>query len=264
MKIHLLMLFILCVLPASTTTSASIENVLVISIDALHPAALQTENAQRIRRLMREGNYTLKGESTQPPKTLVAHTAMLTGLAPEESGLYGNEWQAGDPVIKLPTVFNMASGKGYRTAFFYSKEKLGFLVSEAIYAHQWSQDNAIDLAEAFIKTEGPHFVFLHISGLDYVGPENGWLSPEYLEELGYLDEFLAPLLNIVEKRKQFLIILTSDHGGHGKEHGTDHPEDARIPFVIYSDIFDTGYFQDIPYSVTDLRQLLDAIIVPQH
>ena len=90
MKIHLLMLFILCVLPASTTTSASIENVLVISIDALHPAALQTENAQRIRRLMREGNYTLKGESTQPPKTLVAHTAMLTGLAPEESGLYGN------------------------------------------------------------------------------------------------------------------------------------------------------------------------------
>lgn len=87
-------------------------------------------------------------------------------------------------------------------------------------------------------------------------------DPKYLEELGSIDASLEPLLESLVRRSHFLVIITSDHGGHGREHGTDHREDARIPFVPYSDMMNTAPYQDIPYSVTDLKPLLDAISAP--
>ncbi len=46
---------------------------------------------------MESGTYTLNGRSTDPPKTLIAHTAMFTGLSPEESGKVDNDWTPGEP-----------------------------------------------------------------------------------------------------------------------------------------------------------------------
>lgn len=144
--------------------------------------------------------------------------------------------------------------------FFYSKEKLGFLVNKALDAHGWSKGFAIDHANEFPKTPGRHFVFLYVSGLDEVGPEYGWLSPEYLEVMMYIDEFLAPVSEYVEKQQKYLIINTSGHAGHGKIHGSQDPEDYKLPFIIYSDVRNVKLYQDIQYSVTDLKKILESLI----
>jgi predicted AlkP superfamily pyrophosphatase or phosphodiesterase len=126
--------------------------------------------------------------------------------------------------------------------------------------HRWSREDAIDLAEAFVKKPGRHFVFLHVSGLDFVGPEYGWLSPEYMEELFYIDEYLTPLIISVKEQKNYLIIITSDHAGHCKIHGSQHPDDYRLPFIINSDTLKFKKFQNIRYSVTDLKNIVDGIL----
>ena len=242
---------------AAASNATSLKNVVIISIDALHPAALNAGTTPTIYKEMREGAYTLDGYSTNPPKTLISHTAMFTGLGPDKSGKSDNQWQPGEPTVEGPTIFNSAKQKGFQTAFYYSKQKLGYLVNDAVDVHRWSREGTIDLTEEFLKKPGRHFVFLHVSGLDFVGPEHGWLSPEYMEELSYIDEYLTPLIRMVKEQKNYLIIITSDHGGHEKIHGSQHPEDFRLPFVIHSDRLEFESIRNSDYDVTDLKDILN-------
>ena len=131
-------------------------------------------------------------------------------------------------------------------------------MNEAVDVYQWSREDAIDLAEVFVKKNpGRHFVFLHVSGLDFVGPEHGWLSPEYMEELSYIDEYLTPLIQLVKEQKNYLIIITSDHAGHDKIHGSQHPDDFRLPLVIHSDRIEFRSIRNNKYVVTDLKGILN-------
>lgn len=242
------------------SNAASLQNIVIISIDALHPAALNAGTTPTLYREMRQGAYTLDGQSTNPPLTLISHTAMFTGLGPDKNGKLDNQWQPGEPTIVRQTIFNSAKQNGFQTGFYYSKQKLGYLVNKAVDVHRWSRDDAIDLAEDFVRKPGRHFVFLHVSGLDFVGPEYGWLSPEYMEELSYIDEYLTPLIRLVKEQKNYVIIITSDHGGHDKIHGSQHPDDFRLPFVIRSDRMKFESIRNSKYFVTDLKAILNRIL----
>ena len=79
----------------SASYAVPLKTVIIISIDALHPAALNDRSAPTIYKEMKEGTYTLDGYSTNPPKTLISHTAIFTGLLPAESGKLDNH---GSPV----------------------------------------------------------------------------------------------------------------------------------------------------------------------
>lgn len=50
-----------------------IKNILIISVDALHPNAISAQSSKNIYRLMEQGVYTLDGQSTDQPLTLLAH-----------------------------------------------------------------------------------------------------------------------------------------------------------------------------------------------
>lgn len=240
--------------------AGNLYNVVIISIDALHPDALRRAEIPTLQQLMESGAYTLDGHSTDPPKTLIAHTAMFTGMNPAENGKKGNSWQPGQARVGRPTIFDSARSYGFRTGYFYSKQKLGYLINAAVDAHEWSRENSIGLAEAFIKTPGPHFMFLHVSGLDEVGPQYGWLSPEYLEELFYIDDYLSSLVDSIKGEKNFLIVITSDHAGHDKIHGSQHPEDYRLPLIISSDTVPVRNYLGISFSVTDLKNIIENLL----
>jgi predicted AlkP superfamily pyrophosphatase or phosphodiesterase len=216
---------------AAGAQAGDIERVLVVSIDALHPAALTAEAAPTLHALMQPGRYALDGRSVDPPKTLIAHTAMLTGLTPEESGKRDNDWKPGQPQVARPTLLDDAKQQGFATAFYYAKTKLGYLVSAGVDEHALAPDDGIDRARAFLAQDGKRFVFLHISGLEYAGSNAGWLSADYLDALTYIDMALSPLLQDVMRGGEYYLMVTSDHAGHERLHGTQHPEDYRLPLI---------------------------------
>lgn len=231
------------------------DSVLVISIDALHPAALSAKVTPTLHVLMQSGRYTLEGRSIEPPKTLIAHTAMLTGLPPEQNGKVDNEWQPGEPRVAKPTLFDDARKAGYRTAYYYSKPKLGYLVSAAVGAHGLEPHAGIERTRAFFRGKGKRFAFLHVSGLEWAGGESGWLSRDYLDELTQIDTALAPLFDEVSKRGRYAIVVTSDHAGHDKLHGTDHPEDYKLPLIFTGNVKLPQLPLDV-WPVTGLRTLV--------
>ncbi|MEJ2095950.1 MAG: alkaline phosphatase [Deltaproteobacteria bacterium] len=244
----------------SNVYAAKLNNVLIISIDALHPDALWKADIPTLRMLMDYGTYSTEGHSTHPPKTLIAHTAMFTDMPPSENGKTDNSWAPGQARVGKPTIFDSAKNKGFRTGYFYSKQKLEYLVNSAIEVQKWSRDNAIDLAQSFIETPDRHFVFVHVSGLDEAGTEYGWLSPEYLEELFYIDDYLSSLVTFVRKQKNYLIVVTSDHAGHDRIHGSRHSEDYRVPLIISSDVIAVKHFKERSFSIVDIKTIIEEII----
>lgn len=110
----------------------TLQTVLLVSIDALHPDALQAAVAPTLESLKRPGQFTLQGRSVNPPQTLIAHTAMLTGLSPEQSGKQDNNWKLGQPQVTHETLLDVARQQGFEPAYFYAKPKLGDLVTPGI------------------------------------------------------------------------------------------------------------------------------------
>ena len=127
------------------------ENILIVSIDALHPKALGPKTSTNIYKLMEKGTYTLNGNSTSPPLTLLSHTAMFTGLLPAQSGKTDNAWLPGQHRVKKETIFDTGKSMGFSTGFFYSKEKLGYLINDSIDHYKMSGDFAVEQAIRFFK-----------------------------------------------------------------------------------------------------------------
>jgi len=213
-----------------------LNNIVIISIDALHPDAVTKENAPNIFKVAKGGIIKLNGKSTNPPKTLISHSAMFTGLKPENGGRKSNAWHKGEQTIQQRTIFNIAKELGYNTGYIYSKGKLGFLNHDAIDYTTFSAEYPIEKINAYVNKRDKSFVFLHISGLDRTGPVYGWMSEEYLEDFIFIDEELQPLIETVTKKGRYLIIFTSDHAGHEKEHGCTHSDDFKLPFIVVSDV----------------------------
>lgn len=236
--------------------AADISTVVVVSIDALHPLALSQKVSPNLWQVLQTGQYTLDGKSVSPPQTLINHSAMLTGIPPEKGGRTDNNWRPGQPQVALPTLFDDMKVRGYENAFFYSKPKLGYLAGRSLKNQKLAPDTGVDETRRFVAEGGKRFVMLHISGLEFAGIKHGWLSPEYLEELTDIDALLLPLLDALNKQGNFLLIITSDHAGHEKHHGTNHPEDYRLPLIIRSDSKKFPDLQGYPYSVTDLRSIV--------
>ncbi|WP_303852674.1 alkaline phosphatase family protein [Seleniivibrio woodruffii] len=240
------------ILTTSFCFAAEYRTVLLISIDALHPDAVSKVNSPNIMSLADNGAYSPLATSTNPPKTLIAHTAMLTGLKPSENGKTDNVWQTGEPTVSKSTLLSTAKNKGYQTFLIYSKQKLGYLKNSATDTEIFAKDEAVEKTAEVLDTSKKQFIFLHISGLDTEGPISGWMSAEYIDEFRFIDEQLGALFKKAMESPSVLIIVTSDHAGHDKIHGSDHPEDLKRPLAVYSSL---KKINDIPESALKIDGL---------
>lgn len=132
------------------------------------------------------------------------------------------------------------------------------MVNAAVDVHGLTPDDGIDQARAFFRQDGRRFCVLHISGLEYAGSAEGWLSETYLDTLSSIDLALAPLLKEATDRDKPLVIVTSDHGGHDRLHGTQHPDDYKLPLIVAGVYGGNPLPQDSELPITELRRLVQG------
>ena len=89
-----------------------------------------------------------------------------------------------------------------------------------------------DAALAWMAEEGPDFLFLYLGLTDCAGHDRGWMSPDYLDTLRGAWECIRRVAEASEGT--YHLIVTADHGGHGRSHGTEEEEDMRIPILLRS------------------------------
>ena len=192
-----------------------------------------------VMELMNGGAYApLTARTIDYPATSPSHASMLTGYCMEDHGVIYNKWFKYMGYAKGKDVFELAHEAGMKTVMIVSKDKLREMaepettdVFEVAYGEPAIQRAVLPQIEA-----GFDLMFIHFAGADNRGHKYGWMSGEYMKVLRDGDAVLGEIIKTLKEQGLFdstLIIITSDHGGHDKEHIGTIIEDFRITWVAY-------------------------------
>ncbi len=232
----------------------STDHVIVISIDGLRPDAIDRFDAETLQRLMRDGRFTLLANTIVPPKTLPSHASMLTGTPPAVHGITWNEDMTGDHgYVRVPTIFGTARRRGLETAAFFSKTKFEHLAQQGDFDFLQRPRGGIlnipagdveNAVEDYLESNKPNLLFVHLADVDFAGHRFGWMSYIYGRAVRVADDAVGEIVddaNAAFGCGNYTLIVTADHGGHGRNHGLNQPSDRLIPWITWGKaVKDTG------------------------
>ena len=80
------------------------------------------------------------------------------------------------------------------------------------------------------------------------------MTVRQLQAVERVDEALGLLLKNLEDLQilnDSVMIVTADHGGHGRIHGTDDPRDMTIPWILWTPTIEIGRELTQPIRIYD-------------
>ena len=222
------------------------KKVILISIDGMRPdGALRCGNPF-VKEMMEKGSYTLTAQTVFPSVTLPCHMSMFHSVEPGRHGITTNLYTPQvRPINGLMEQISQADGK---CAMFYGWEPMrdvarpgsclwsGYIYS---YADDGVDGIVTDQALACIGRYHPDFVYIYMPETDDKGGhDTGWMSETYLKQVSAA---IGNVKRLVEAAgDEYTVIVTADHGGHDRTHGTDMPEDMTIPMFFVGKEFEPG------------------------
>jgi len=107
----------------------------------------------------------------------------------------------------------------------------------------------------FIKNmKSTDVAFVHLDSMDQAGHAHGWGSPKYIEAVHHVDRSIGRILSAIKRDtgNDWLVLLTSDHGGFGREHGINDTYDNCIPFLSSKPLDRSGTIRQFDIAPTAL------------
>jgi len=249
--------------PASATPDpgsravARTTKVVIVTLDSVGSRAVRLagrEQAPTLHRLLRRGAGTLNARTAREETwTLPNHTTIVTGRRVEAArtghGVWWNDERTEPATVQgaaghdVSSVFRVAGSRDRQTGLFVSKEKL------RLFKRSWSgaidrlvvqEDNQALARKARLDLirNRRALTFLHLSGPDDTGHQEGFLTAAHLAAVKEADRLLGRLVAAIDARprlrKHVTLIVTADHGGGPDGHGDPtEPVTYRIPFVVW-------------------------------
>lgn len=242
---------------APAPSSRLTDHVILVSIDGLRPDAIAEFTAPTLQRLIREGSYTLSARTVLPSKTLPSHTSMLTGEPPDRHGvLWNTAFEDRPGTLEIPTVFGLARKRGYHTAAFFSKAKFSHLQKPGTLDYsqapggwfgRWTAERTTRDVEKYLSDARPNLLFVHLPDPDVSGHSNGWMSADYGSAVLRADAAVARIMRAADEaygRGAYTLIVTADHGGQEKDHGSADTSDVHIPWIAWGRAVQPGVLPD--------------------
>jgi len=222
------------------------NKVILISVDGMRPDGFLACGNPYIEELMGKSHYTLDGQTVFPSVTLPCHMSLFHSVRPERHGMTTNIYM---PMVRpVSGLFEQLKNAGKVCAMYYGWEPLrdvarpaSLKFAEYINAYmEESSDTALtDSALARIEKSKPDFVFLYMVETDEKGGhDNGWMTDAYLQRIAIAVDNIRRVVETCGE--EYTIIITADHGGHDRLHGTDLPEDCTIPMFYLGKEFEPG------------------------
>lgn len=223
--------------------------VLLILFDGMRPDAIC--DFPYVKELMKKSTYTMNAKTVMPSVTLPCHMSLFHSVDPSRHGIASNTYVPQvRPVNGLYEVLYAGKKKG---AMFYSWEELRDLarpgkMSRAEYvrgnsAIGYGYDKAGEVLAEMLKGElekpdSCDFIFFYFGWPDGAGHGYGWMGDEYIHSLTESWKIAEDIIENISD--EYCVIVTADHGGHDRTHGTEMPEDMTIPMFFKGAPFEAG------------------------
>lgn len=219
--------------------------VLLILVDGMRGDSFSdNKHAQKI---LDKSLYKLDAQTVMPSVTLPCHMSLFHSVDPSRHGTTTNIYAPQvRPINGLCEVLNANKKK---IAFFYDWEELrdlskpGMLTQSCFYKGDdfgyIEADNMLtsELLECLHNNE-IDFSFLYLGAPDSAGHKVGWMSDVYNDAVENSWKNIDRVVNSLPD--DYTVIITADHGGHDRVHGTDLAEDMTIPVIILGNNIEHG------------------------
>jgi len=225
------------------------RRVLLIGIDGMGAEGFQMTATPYLKQLVQEGALSIKARSVMPTVSTPSWGSILTGAGPEQHGMTSNDWLLTsytiEPTAKdadgyFPSIFmllrlNMPDAE---IAVFYDWKELGNIFNPKYLNHTELTKNyqeTIDKAVPYILEKKPQLTFLYLGHPDEVGHDHGFDSEEYYQSLEQVDAKVGVLFEALKRAGHYeetYILIVSDHGGIGTDHGGESMRELEVPWII--------------------------------
>ena len=214
------------------------KKVILVSIDGLRPDGLRACGHPFVKELEARCAYTYNEETVMPSVTLPCHYSMTHSVPPGRHGILTNTYVP--QVRPVKGIFEKIAEAGGKSAFLYGwdpihdcapPESLKFAVHVNSFEEESSDTVLTDEAIRLIDRHHPDFVFLYmVETDDKGGHKHGWMSEEYFR---YISVAIENVKRVMERfGEEYSFLITADHGGHDRSHGSDLPEDMTVPLFL--------------------------------
>ena len=234
--------------------------VLLILVDGMRPDAIQ--NHPIAKKYMEKSAHTLSANTVMPSLTLPCHMSLFHSVEPVRHNTTTNTFMP--QVRPIDGIFDVLKMQGKKSAFFYNWEQLRDLskpgsLELSYYIHgadEKSNKKLTDEAIKCIAEENPDLTFLYLGHVDSEGHIYGWMSSEYMDSI---DKSWENIDRIVSRLPEdYAVVITADHGGHDRTHGTEMDEDMTIPLMIMGDNIGAKQLDNV--SIMDIAPTITKII----
>ena len=247
------------------------NKVILISIDGMRPDGFLKCGHPFVNKLMEISSYSLKTQTVFPSVTLPCHMSMFHSVTPERHGITTNTYVP--QVRPVRGLCEQVKLMGGTSAMFIGWEELRDLsrpgsidYSTYIRFDRYESADTVltDRCTQCIDECNPDFVFLYMVDTDEEGHAKGWMGEEYLRKINIA---IANVERVWERyHEDYSIVITADHGGHDRTHGTLEAEDMTIPQFYIGERFDAGKeLEDISIldSAPTIADIMDVPFAPE-
>lgn len=242
--------------------------VVLVLVDGMRPDGIAQCGHPYLGALRQEATHCFAARTVFPSITLPCHASLFFSVPPTRHGVTTNLWTP--PVRPIDSLGDVAHAAGKKTAMLYNWEELRDLnrPGSLDYSHYQtgklphlecmeSERQMTALAVDYLRREQPDFLFLYLGYTDSAGHRYGWMGPEYLQAVANASACIQTLREALGE--ECALLITADHGGHERIHGTEEPEDMVIPQLFCGGPFPKG--RELPgCTILDLAPTAAALM----
>jgi predicted AlkP superfamily pyrophosphatase or phosphodiesterase len=219
------------------------NKVLIIGIDGCRPDALLAAKTPNIDKCWCNGAFSFHAETDTKTKSGPCWTSMLTGVWSTKHGILNNSYSVPS---KHPHFFQRLKilKPGHKTASIVQWEPIHtILPSDYVNVKQSEKtDSAVVevVAKILSSSNNPDAVFVQLDDVDHAGHAHGY-GPhvsKYLDSIESSDKLVGKIIDALTSRDSYeqenwLIIISTDHGGIRKGHGGATAQESTVFFIAH-------------------------------
>jgi len=218
------------------------NKVLILGIDGCRPDALLEAKTPNLDNLWQNGAYSFKAKTDDLSWSGVCWTGMLTGVWRDKHNVLSNQYR--NPNTKdYPHFFNLAKQqlpqlKTYSIANWSPVHNILQENDATVVKHKLTDGLVTKSVIKTLKNADVDVMFVHLDNVDHAGHKYGYAvdNPKYIKSIEKTDTKVGRIIKGLEKRKNYknenwLILVSTDHGGSGTNHGKAIPEHTTIFYI---------------------------------
>ena len=218
------------------------RKVLVVGLDGVRGDSLDPAATPAMDALRSHAAWTTQATTQLEAPTVSGPgwTSILTGVDSDKHGISGNSGMSEhDPAY--PTFLSRLRTAGLATSAWTSWDPVFNEIIEVDATDDGgvgSDESVTEAMDAAIRSGGYDAHFIHLDNVDHEGHSGGFtpVRQGYLDTISEVDGRIAVLLDAILGRttvadEEWLVVVTSDHGGLDTNHGSLNWECRTIPLI---------------------------------